>query len=209
MPTTTRSRRHMHTEDLILSFGPTATVGAGELEQPGLAPTATILALSTGLYYDDTGPPYWVAAPVLVAMPVVDAAMPDFYAAAAILPANMDIATVGRDLMVKYEDKSTPDPFTEFEHITLFESEMDRLETDHTIVGSFGEGMKVISSLMFRNYIQYDHVHNAAGQLTACKIRVYAVAADMAGFPGGDTPLYTYNWTTSYAAGLPDVSSCS
>jgi len=194
----------MHTEELILSFGPTATVGAGELEQPGLAPTATILSLSTGLYYDDAGLPSWVAAPVLVAMPVVEAQMPDFYAAATILPASLDIATVGRDLMVKYEDKTTPDPFTEFEHIVLYESELDRLEVNHDIVGSFGELFKVSASLSFRHMRQSAHVFNANGPLTSCTIEVFPTKAAMAG-----APLYTLFWTTTYAGGNPNVSTCT
>jgi len=194
----------MHTEELQLTFGPTATVGAGELEQPGLVPTVTILAIATGLYYDAAGGPFWVAAPVLNPMFAAAAAMLDFYAANPILPANIDIATVGRDLMVKYEDKTTPDPFTEFEHIVLYESELDRLEINHDIVGSFGELLKVIASLGFRHFIQSGHVFNANGQLTNCQIDVFATKADMPG-----APLETFFWTTTYAGGVPVTSVCT
>ncbi len=202
MPTTTRSRRHVCVEDLVLTFGPTATVGTGEAGLLGGASSATVLSLSTGLFYDIAGAA-WGAA-VLNPMAPASGSMADFNVAGPIPAADISIATVGRDLLVKYMDASAPDPYTEFEHITLYNYELDELETDHIIAGSYGELMKVIASLSFRFYKQDNCLYNAEGQLTSCDIHVWATAAAMAG-----APLYTFTWTTTYAGGLPIESVSS
>jgi hypothetical protein len=201
-----RHRQHVDDTNLIVSV---EEIIAG-VPQTGNAPTYLMRRSADGQFYN-AGGPGWGAGAVWNPLLEADAVNQPGVYTDLVLAADVRLADVGDTLMVAYQDGAVV--MYEHEQIVVTDSPAnsvwDALETAHTVVGSFGELMKVIASLGFRHYRQFNHVYNGNGQLTSCDIRVYATAADMAGFPGADTPLYTFSWTTSYAGSQPDISACT
>jgi len=138
---TTRHRTHFYTEDLDLKFAavdPSWGLPTPGLPNPAWVPIVNVRDVTTGLYYDAAGPPFWVAgaAPGLPdnAMAPADAAEAPFDAFFTLTVAATAIGSggVGPDLEVIYEDAVIPAVAqTEMEHVHLIYEQKPRYTRQH------------------------------------------------------------------------------
>ena len=138
---TTRQRNHYYSEDLELKFAavdPAWALPVPGLPNPAWAPIVNIRDVTTGLYYDAAGPPFWVAgaAPGLPDNPMAPADVAeapfDAFFTLTITAAQLGTGGVGPDLEVIYEDAVVPAaPQTEMEHIHLIHEQKSRYTRRH------------------------------------------------------------------------------